>query len=32
MQGFGGGNVGERDQLEDKVIDGKIILKWNLNK
>ena len=32
MQGFGGGNLGERDHLEDIVIDGRIILKWNLNK
>jgi hypothetical protein len=32
MQGFGGGNLGERDHLEDIVVSGRIILKWNLNK
>jgi len=30
MQGFGGGNMGERDHLEDIVVDGRIILKCNL--
>jgi hypothetical protein len=28
----GGENLGERDHLEDIVVDGRIILKWNLNK
>jgi len=32
MQGFGAGNLGERDHLEDIVLDGRIILKWNLSK
>jgi hypothetical protein len=32
MQGFSGGKMGEGDQLEDIVVDGRIILKWNLNK
>jgi hypothetical protein len=32
MLGFGGGNLGERDHLEDIVVDGRMVLKWNLNK
>ena len=32
MQGFGGENLGERDHLEDIVVDGWIILKCNLSK
>jgi hypothetical protein len=26
------GKPGERDHLEDILVDGRIILKWNLNK
>ena len=28
IQGFGGGNMRERDNLGDPGIDGRIILKW----
>jgi hypothetical protein len=29
---FWWGNLRERDQLEDKVVDGRIILPWTLKK
>jgi hypothetical protein len=29
IQGFGGGNLRERDHLEDPGLDGRIILRWN---
>ena len=28
IQGFGGGNLRERDHLEDSGVDGRIILRW----
>jgi len=28
MQGFGGGNLRERDHLEDPGVDGRLILRW----
>ena len=28
IQDFGGGNLSERDHLEDPDLDGKIILRW----
>jgi len=28
LQGFGGETWEERDQLEDKGVDGRVILKW----
>jgi len=28
IQDFGGGNLGERDHLEDIGVDGRIILRW----
>jgi len=31
-QGFGGGNLRERDHLGDPGIDGRIILRWILRK
>jgi len=30
LPGFGGGNLMERDQLEEPGIDGRIILRWIL--
>ena len=32
IQGFGWGNLGERDHLEDPGIDGRIILRWIFRK
>jgi hypothetical protein len=32
IQGFGGGNLRERDHLEDQGVDVRIILRWNFRK
>jgi len=32
IQGFGGGNVWERDHVEDPGVDARIILRWNFKK
>ena len=32
IQGFGGGNVKERDGLGDPGVDGRIILRWFFRK
>jgi hypothetical protein len=32
VQGFGGGNLRERDYLGDSGIDGRIILRWIFRK
>ena len=32
IQGFGGGNLRERDHLADPGIDGRIILRWIFRK
>jgi hypothetical protein len=32
LQGFGGGNLRERDQLEDQDVDGRIIFRWYFRK
>ena len=32
IKGFGGGNLRERDHLEDPGIDGRIILRWVFRK
>ena len=32
MQGFGGGNLREKDHLGDPGIDGRIILRWIFSK
>jgi hypothetical protein len=32
IQGFGGGNLRERDYWEDQGVDGRIILRWNFRK
>ena len=32
IQDFGGGNLGERDHLEDQGVDGSIILRWYFRK
>jgi hypothetical protein len=32
IQDFGGGNLKERDHLEDKGVDGRIIFRWILGK
>jgi hypothetical protein len=32
MQGFGGGNLKERDRLKDLGADGRIILKYTLKR
>ena len=32
IQGFGGGNLRERDHLGDPGIDGRIILRWIFRK
>ena len=32
IQGFGGGNLKERDHLGDLGIDGRIILSWNFRR
>ena len=32
IQGFGGGNLRERDPLEDVGVDGRIILRWIFRK
>jgi len=32
IQGFGGGNVRERDHLGDSGVDGRILLRWIIRK
>jgi len=32
IQGFGKGNLRERDHLEDTCVDGRIILRWIFRK
>ena len=32
IQGFGWGNLKERDHLEDTILDGKVILRWVFRK
>jgi len=32
IQGFGEGNLRERDHLEDRNIDGRIVLRWIFRK
>jgi hypothetical protein len=32
IQGFGGGNLREREHLEDPGVDGRIILRWIFRK
>jgi len=32
MLGFGGGNMRERDHLEDSGVDGRILLRWIFRK
>jgi hypothetical protein len=32
VHGFGGGNLRERDQLEEPGVDGRVILRWIFRK
>jgi len=32
VQGFGGGNLREREHLGDPGVDGRMILRWNFRK
>jgi hypothetical protein len=32
MHGFGGGKLKERDHLRDRIVDGRLILRWIFRK